>query len=69
MRTGFVVMIGNCFLGVGEEGGIDVFTTIEEADKLNSYAEALFVAKHWAGDSWKIIEVAPDKSESPRLSS
>ncbi|MCB5188640.1 hypothetical protein LG200_11585 [Methylobacillus caricis] len=61
MNVGFVIMVGSKYLGPNGKGGVDLFDTLEDVDKLASYAEAEFVAKTWLDDGWKIVEVEPAK--------
>ncbi|MFJ5447011.1 hypothetical protein ACIKP9_12285 [Methylobacillus methanolivorans] len=66
MYASFVLMIENKFVATdGPKGtGLKLVDSIEDADRLTSYAEAFIVASHWLLDDWKIIEVAPDRPES-----
>ncbi|MFL9709350.1 hypothetical protein [Methylobacillus sp. Pita1] len=59
MRAAFVLMINGKYVGSNGRGGLELVDSIDEAERLTSYAEAFIVASHWFLDDWQIIEVAP----------
>lgn len=60
MHASFIIMVGDKYVGSTGTGNLEFFDSIEQAEKLRSYAEAFIVASHWLLGDWKIIEVAPD---------